>query len=347
MATETHFPRGRGRRTDCRITPERGRKELMNLNMNKGLAAVSVAFGLTFMFACTPGGTGTEPDCTDDTDCEGTLQCHPITQTCEEDCTLDDAAACPAEAPVCNGPDADDGTYPLENEDANADQALRLLCVCVVDSDCGDGEICNAATAKCEAGESTEDAGPDPDECTVATVAADCDADQVCVDGTCEDECIDDSCLPAGELCDIDDSVDTYNQCVIAEDLTAGCADAANAPAQAGGPTVIYDVEYIVDTADACGTNGDLSLWAYLVSIYSEVDISGDDAAAVANMYRPGFAANSNKFIDAYSLEAVAGVANEYTVTVEICDPLNEDEAVQFDDDTNTSNAFCWNAQQQ
>ena len=315
----------------------------MNVNMKKSLSAVSVAFGLTFMWACAPGGAGTEPECTSDTDCDGTLQCHPVTQTCEEDCTLAESAACGAEAPVCNGPD-DDGNYPLELEDENADQALRLLCVCVVDGDCGDGEICNADTAKCEAGESTDDAGPTPDECTVATVAADCAADQLCVDGTCEDECVDDSCLPSGELCDIDDSVDTYNQCVIAEDLTAGCSDASAAPAQAGGPTVIYDVEYVVDTADACGANGDLSLYAYLVSIYSEVDISGETVGDV--IFRPGFAANSNKFIDAYDLEAVAGVDNEYIVTVEICDPVNDDEAVQYDDGTNTSNAFCWNAQE-
>lgn len=307
---------------------------------------VMAAFGV--VVGCAPGTTGgdggVEAECASDTDCPDSEQCHPGLGTCVQDCTLDDADACGAEAPVCNEADADTGEYPLEVADPDADQAYRLLCICIEDGDCGSGEICDPDTRECIAGDAG-DSGT-PDECTIETEVADCGEDSFCIDGACQAQCVDSDCVVDGDLCLYDDSDPSFNQCVAADDVTT-CALAAGASAQSGADDiVIYFVETLLDPeADGCSVGGtSFNLRTYLLSIYSEEDLTGADAQDV--LFRPGFDAGNEKFfedpgtIDSV-IEPLAGFEDEYTATVYICG--NPDEAAaQIDTGTNVSNSYCF-----
>lgn len=300
---------------------------------------VTAAFGFVVV-GCAPGtgGDGGEPECASDTDCEGSLQCHPGLGVCVEDCSLDESAACSAEAPVCNEAD-DNGDYPLELEDADADQAFRLLCICVVDGDCGTGEICDPDTRECVEGEAG-DAGPGPDECTVPTEDVDCGADEFCIDGSCEPACVDDDCIATGELCQYIDTDAEFNQCVIADEVTATCTDAAEAPAQEGPPhIVVYGHEADLVTANACGSNGDLSLRTFFFDIFSEVTLEAD------HIYRANFADGGDRFFghgDGDTLVQDLG-DDEFYVTVFVCGNPNE-IALYVDTGAAVSNAYCFEA---
>ncbi len=305
----------------------------MRISLNKLL--VTAAFG--FVVGCTPGtGTGdggVEAECESDTDCPDTDQCHPGLGICVQDCSLDDADTCGAAAPVCNEAD-DEGIYPLEAFDADADQAYRLLCICIEDSDCGSDEICDPDTLECVAGEST-------DECTVETEATDCAEGEVCTDGTCvPDEvetCTDDpECFAEGGLCDFG----VTDQCVLADELTATCSDADSAPAQAGPPHIVVYSYSIEDTVPgSCGTDETLTQRSFFFDVYSEVEITADD------IYRANFEDGNDRFFNhATDTEVTSLGDNDYFVTVWICGQPN-DPAFYIDNGTSVSNAFCFEVQ--
>lgn len=309
----------------------------MRISLKKLL--VTAAFG--FVVGCAPGTAGTGDggaECTSNLDCEGTMQCFLALGICEEPCTSDDE--CSGDRPVCNmRPDAD-SDYPLDAD------GTRDHCICTADS-CAAGETCSDVTGACEAGDEG-DAGPQ-DECTVATEVADCGADAFCVDGVCEDACVDDDCFAEGGLCLYDDTDVEFNQCVPADEVVGTCAAADNADAVSGADDiVIYDVERIAETPNACGTNGNLAISAYLLSAYSEEDISAADAQDILN--RPGFDAGGGKFFqdadNVTELEALgADFPDEYLFTFHICGDPGAEVAAQIDTGTNVSNAFCFDPQ--
>lgn len=284
---------------------------------------ILVTAALGFLVGCAPatgGGDGGAPECELDTDCDGSDQCHPGLGICVQDCTADDADACPADlAPTCNGPD-EDGNYPLELEDPNANQAYRLLCVCINDGDCGTGEICDPDTRECVEGEGgDEDAGPD-------------------------NTCVDDSdCLENGELCTTEDT------CLLADDLTSDCDAAADAPLQGGtDDIVIYNIETLAEPeAGGCMDANDnpLPLRSFFFEIYSEEDLTAHDAQDI--LTRPGFAAGvffENADGAETSIDPVDGFDNEYTAIAYICGNPPE-AAAQVVTDNNTSNAYCFDPQ--
>lgn len=174
------------------------------------------------------------------------------------------------------------------------------------------------------------------DECSVDTADEDCAAGESCVDGECvadgDQTCaVDDDCLGDGGLCAPDDV------CHLAEDVTADCSDADDAPAQSGPPhIVIFSVQEGDVTANACGADGDQSLRAFTFSIYSEVSIDEGD------VYRSNFTANDDRFIDA-SVTAATVAPDFYVVRVSVCGDPNE-IAAYIDDGTSASNAYCFDA---
>lgn len=285
----------------------------------------------SFAVACTPGegGDGGAPECESDLDCEDSDQCHPGLGVCVQDCTLDTADACPAEAPVCNEAD-DDGSYPLEVADPDADQAFRLLCVCVEDSDCGADEICDPDIRECVPGESTAD------ECVDDT---DCGEDELCIDGGCEAFCDDYACAADGDLCRLDDAAPDFNQCVIAESETAWCADADDAPAQSGPPhIVVYAHEAGPTSANACGENGDLTLRAFFFDVLAGTEITVDD------IHRANFDAGGDRFFNHATDTEVDDLEDgDYLVTVYVCGNPN-DIALYIDTGDAVSNAYCFDA---
>lgn len=293
---------------------------------------LTATFSALFVVGCSPGadGDGGEVECSSDVDCDGTDQCHPGLGICVPDCTVEDAEACPAEAPVCNGPN-DDGVYPLEEEDPNADQAFRLICVCINDDSCVDGEVCDTETRECVPGQS--DAGPQPDECEVD---ADCEEGEFCIDGSCQAECVDFDCIPNGELCRLDPAAADFNQCVIAESETAYCADANSAPAQSGPPhIVVYAHEVDNVTPNTCGENDDLPLRSFWFDVYSEVELEAD------HIYRANF--EDDRFFphDETYVEDVGD--GDYIVLVFVCGNPN-DIALYIDTGNAVSNAYCFDA---
>lgn len=303
--------------------------------MRISLKKILVTAALGFVVGCAPGtagdGDGGDAECTSNLDCEGTQQCFLALGICEEPCTSDDE--CSGDRPVCNmRPDAD-SEYPLDAD------GTRDHCICTADS-CAAGEVCSDVTGACEPGEET-DAGPQ-DECTVATEVEDCGADAFCIDGTCEDACLDDDCIATGELCQYSDADPEFNQCVVADEVTATCADAAEAPAQEGPPhIVVYAHEAGDVTANACGTDGDLSLRTFFFDVYSET------ALEVADIYRANFAAGNDRFFGHptdTAVDPIDGFDNEYLVTAYVCG--NPDEVALYIDTAGdgVSNAYCFDA---
>lgn len=292
------------------------------------MTVVTMALGI--VVGCTPGvgGDGGVPECESDLDCEGLDQCHPTLNICVQDCTADDADTCPAVAPECNAPD-DEGNYPLEEADPDADERFRAICVCIEDADCGAGETCDPVDRECVA-------DGNGDECTVATEDEDCAADEICVDGECvvdgDETCeFDDDCFGSGGLCATDD------MCYLAEDLTADCADADEAPAQAGPPhIVVYGDEDVAVTPSACGADGTDAIRSFIFDVYSEVTFNED------HVYRANFDLNNDRFIETTVAE-LPGFDDEYLVTVEVCGNPNE-IALYIDTGASVSNAYCFDA---
>lgn len=293
---------------------------------------LTAAFGAFFVVGCTPGDISEE--CTSDLDCEGTDQCHPGLNVCVADCTLEDGDdACTAEAPICNRAD-DDGNYPLEDADPSADQAFRLVCVCIDDTDCGNGEVCDTETRECVAGQSQDECTED-DDCDEGF---ECSEDGECVAEEIDDTCTsDEQCLGEGGLCDIDGT----DQCVPADELTGDCADADTAPAQSGPPHIVVRyVEAVSSEANACGqdpSNPNLPIRTFGFEVYSEVDFDA------ADVFRANFG-DDNRFFGHPSSTLVEHlVGNDYFVTVSVCGNPNG-VALYIDDGSSVSNAFCFNA---
>ncbi|MFZ9888782.1 MAG: hypothetical protein ACO3JL_14885 [Myxococcota bacterium] len=215
-------------------------------------------------------------------------------------------------------------------DDAGPEEELG----CTETSGCEDDETCDVDTG----------------ECLCADVGSERTDGTVCQgDGSWELGCLDDLCLPEGQLCQYDTADAEYNQCVEAGDITGGCDEADGAEAVSGDDAiVVYWAETLSVVEDACGTNGDLPIRAYYVSIYSEEDLSAADAQDV--LFRPGFTAGGEKFFeDADNESSLAAlldendeaIENEYEAIVHICgNPTSA--AIQVKTEDNTSNAYCF-----
>lgn len=304
--------------------------------MRISLKKILVIAGLGLVVGCAPSGVGGDAgvECTSNLDCEGTDQCQLELGVCETPCTSD--AECTEDGrTVCNMLPDPDGEYPLDVD------GTRDHCICQ-EGTCPAGETCSA-TGLCEPGDDV-DAGPQ-DECTDDT---ECGADEVCVDGGCQAQCFDEDCWVDGDLCVLAEGDPEFNQCVLADELTSDCDEATGAPAQTGtDDIVIYFVETLADpVANGCNVGGtDFPLRSFLLSIYSEVDLSAEDAQAV--LFRPGFDAGNEKFFEdaGASVEseivALDGFPDEYIATVYICGSPNG-AAAQVDTGDSVSNAYCF-----
>ena len=188
---------------------------------------------------CEDGLCTEEGACDDDDDCPDGQECHPITNTCQDDGSGGGGDECSTDDD-CPGGSCDDGTCisdsscELTDEDCDAptphvygDDDSCECAECGDDTHCAGDLICDGGTCAEDDGGGNGGDGPDPneciecdpdepgicdgdtpyciDECCVECIGAgDCDGNEICNDGFCSDAsgCTDDSDCPTGYDCD-------------------------------------------------------------------------------------------------------------------------------------------------
>lgn len=330
-----------------------------------------------------PGGDGGEQQCELDTDCPDLQQCHPTLQVCEDECVSD--ADCGGDRPVCNTKGGDGGPYILE-VDGIRDLCICDETSCAEGEECSpetgtcvpagadtcdpanNGSDCPSETPFCDQGVCKagcsadtdprlecgqdqicdEDTGECVDLCSPVGALSD-DETEICMpDGTFQPVCYDDDCFATGELCDFDpDSTETFNQCVLANDVTGTCPDAAGHDQETDGP-IIYDVAFVSDAGSdgTCAHVLTFSAWVYSEtpfdqSLYSQRLVNLSEASGLT------YSAGANSGLHP-SVEPLDGFPNEYDLTFFLCGDMGTppDFAIYLtNNDGAAGNAYCFAGQ--
>lgn len=261
-----------------------------------------------------------------DSSCPEDTVCHYGTHLCEETCDPEAEDACPkvsgqqwecyeyegtgqnvCQPPrgACNAPggSCEDSDFPICDESTGE-------CVGRCDSDvkpkleCADTELCDQASGQCV-----------PKCAPIGDVNA---AGDVCTpSGVYETPCGDDECLPEGELCDVDTAADTFNQCVLANDVTGTCADADGHTQGDGGP-IIYNVTFDDDK----GADGGCSnVLAFTAEVYSKTAFDSSlysQRLKLLDDGTPGLTYSNGGALHP-DVTPVDGFPNEYLLTFYLC----------------------------
>ena len=319
----------------------------MNKRILKGVIGASVVSAAMIIAAADCGGIDPDPNVCDPataaTDCpeDGEL-CHPALLECVQNCVTDDTA-CPVDAPTCNE-EAADGTRPLD------EGGFENLCVCVDDTDCGAGEICDPTEFRCVEGDApacevdgdcTDEALPFCVEgaCVACNVDDDCGEFESCTDNACVGIACD--LIDDGQCTDVEALCDGTN-CADPDLVTGDCtgANSFDTARVANGP-LVYDVDFERDPdldVNCEGLNGD----AY--AIFVAAHDNDDDIPDVESNTQFTWAEDGSavQFASASPVWTDGG-AEEGTVLATVCFVTPpETIAIQIEDDAgNVSNVFC------
>lgn len=296
--------------------------------------------------------------------------------TLPEVCTVD--SDCPVENPVCdfrNGQctngcnEAADcgGNYPTCNDDG-ANTLAPSVCICsaascaagqacLPDGTCGTPTSCGMAgeQGSCTEGQICQSDGTCADTCGEAGTVGNCEAGEVCMpSGDCAAACDNGDgttgCLATLSLCDTSTQSMTFNGCVAPQQVTGGCANAANHTRAAEGG-VIVDVAYQGDIPPETNNCGAGNVQSFAVDFYSPDGVASsfysngikrlDPDTTASLVYSDGPNTSTHPVVT-----PVDGSPGRYTITFTMC--LSQAQMMQQlavfinDSDSDASNAACF-----
>ncbi|MEL6188944.1 MAG: hypothetical protein AAFU79_30355 [Myxococcota bacterium] len=286
--------------------------------------------------------------CTVDGDCMGG-SCDQVTGSCF--CT---AAACAAMNLEC----LDNGTCGVPTMSTPDAGMMSMGCGTPgTQGDCLTGEICQM-DGTC---------APDTTDCGTAGIQGFvCNSGEVCLpSGACELRCTDDGatgCLAQQQLCDEEVSSTLFNQCVEAQSVTGGCANASIHMRQVGGPLLI-GVDLVGNmgiTSPNCTGDATVQRFRATVQLAETTDMLPGSlfTQGIKNLGPDGQLTGNNMegltFSDGVgpathpSSSAVAGTTGRFEVDFTLC--LSAAQMMQQlaiyinDDEGEASNAACFSA---
>ncbi|MGF1510069.1 MAG: hypothetical protein ACFB9M_11275 [Myxococcota bacterium] len=269
-----------------------------------------------FLLACSED-EGTP--CALDVDCPGVEVC------------LDGTCGTPGE-PECT---TDDDCAAGETCDTTAQMCVTAT-TCTTDEDCAADELCDVASGTCIAGCSVVGAVGDP-PCAVADVCL--------ADGTCAAQCdsLAPGCADSGNLCDLDPSSTTFNECVDADLVSRSCARVEDLPSRD------FDGPVIVDVLDLGDAPPDPACPGGFVTDFTATFFSEDPVSQNLFTERVRFVNAAGELGNTFSAieqpSPVDGADNVFDVDFQLCRTSMMETLfaiVITDDEDDASNPFCF-----